>query len=66
METHLSSLKREKLIVGWHDRKIGAGREWAATIDENLERADVVLLLISASFINSDYCYDREMGRALE
>jgi len=26
LENHLSILKREKVIAGWHDRKIGAGK----------------------------------------
>jgi hypothetical protein len=33
---------------------------------EQLEAADVVLLLVSADFIGSDYCFGREMTRALE
>ena len=66
LETHLSLLRREGIIQEWHDRRIGAGKEWADSIDENLEAADVVLLLISADFLASDYCYDKEMKRALE
>ncbi|MDP9382031.1 MAG: toll/interleukin-1 receptor domain-containing protein [Chloroflexota bacterium] len=62
----LALLRREGLIEEWHDRKIAAGREWAGEIDESLEAADIVLLLVSPSFIASDYCYDREMTRALE
>ena len=66
LETHLALLKRQGHIEGWHDRKIGAGTEWAAAIDDNLAKADVVLLLISADFVASNYCYDKEMTRALE
>jgi len=64
--THLSFLKRQGVIDEWHDRRIGAGQEWAGAIDEHLDSADVILLLISADFLASDYCYDREMTRALE
>ena len=35
-------------------------------IDAALERADLILLLVSANFIDSDYCYDVEVTRALE
>ena len=28
LEKHLSMLKNEGLIAGWHDRKIGGGEEW--------------------------------------
>ena len=45
---------------------IGAGDEWKGEIDRNLEEAQVILLLISPSFLASDYCYDIEMKRALE
>ena len=38
----------------------------AGEIDANLERANIILLLVSADFIASDYCYDSEMKRALE
>jgi uncharacterized integral membrane protein len=63
---HLSLLKREGIITEWHDRNIGAGREWAQEIDKHLNSCDVILLLISANFIASDYCYGIELKRALE
>ena len=45
---------------------IGAGEEWKNEIDGNLERAEIILLLVSADFIASDYCYDVELKRAME
>jgi hypothetical protein len=66
LETHLSLLRRQGVISGWHDRRIGAGSEWAGQIAHQLEAADVILLLVSADFLASDYCYDVEMKRALE
>ena len=66
LEKHLSILKRQGVISGWHDRSIGAGREWAGEISEHLESAQVILLLVSSSFLASDYCHDVEMKRALE
>jgi tetratricopeptide (TPR) repeat protein len=62
---HLKPLEREGLIEGWHDRKIGAGSEWAGQIDQNLEAADIVLALVSPSFLASDYISDVEMKSAL-
>ena len=35
-------------------------------IDTHLDTASVILLLISADFLASDYCYGIEMKRALE
>lgn len=66
LETHLKLLHRQGLLETWQDRQIEAGEEWKQKIDDNLERADIVLLLVSADFIASDYCYEKEMGRALE
>src|SRR5512135_3071715 len=63
---HLGILKRLGVIRGWHDRKITAGTEWKGQIDERLDAAGVILLLVSPDFIASDYCYDQEMTRALE
>jgi hypothetical protein len=63
---HLSVLERQGLIATWHDRMIGAGTEWEGAIDSHLNEARVILLLISADFIDSKYCYDIEMTRALE
>ena len=66
LEKHLTILKRQNVITDWHDRKIGAGKEWEGEIDEHLNAAHVILLLISSDFIASDYCYDVEMTRAME
>jgi hypothetical protein len=63
---HLASLQREGVIDLWHDRKISAGQDWAGAIDANLEEADIVLCLVSAGFLASPYCNDKELKRALE
>lgn len=65
LEAHLAPLRRERLIVQWHDRMIPAGNEWAVEIDRNLAEADIVLLLISADFVASDYCFEKEMAVAM-
>ncbi|NIR52486.1 TIR domain-containing protein, partial [candidate division KSB1 bacterium] len=66
LEEHLSLLKRMGLIQTWHDRRISAGQEWQNAIDESLDAANVILFLVSAAFLASDYCYDKEMKAALE
>jgi HEAT repeat protein/3',5'-cyclic AMP phosphodiesterase CpdA len=62
---HLKLLERQGIISGWHDRKISAGQERAGEIDRHLNAARIILLLISADFIASDYCYDIELQRAI-
>ena len=66
LELHLSLLKRQGLLRGWHARKILAGEDFAAEIDANLQDADIILLLISPNFIASDYCWEKEMLYAIE
>src|SRR5689334_11452153 len=66
LEIHLSLLKRQGVISEWYDRKISPGEEWKSQIDEHLEIANIILLLISPDFIASDYCYEVEMKRAIE
>ena len=62
---HLANLKRQRKISPWQDRDIEGGQEWDAEIKARLEAAKIILLLISPSFIASDYCYDQEMQRAM-
>ncbi|MBD2411502.1 hypothetical protein FACHB389_11685 [Nostoc calcicola FACHB-389] len=66
LDKHLASLKRQKVIEAWHDRKIEAGMEWAKQIDDNLNKADIILLLISPDFIFSNYCSEIEMEQAIK
>ncbi|MCC6585447.1 MAG: TIR domain-containing protein [Bryobacterales bacterium] len=62
----LAQLKNEGLIDLWHDRRITGGQEWAGQIDDNLDNAEIILLLVTPNFLASAYCNDIEMTRALE
>ncbi len=66
LEIHLSWLKRRFQLTNWHDREILPGEEWKQAIDKNLNTAHLILLLVSPDFMASDYCYGKEMRRALE
>lgn len=62
----LSYLKRLNLINIWNDREIIPGTLWEENgIYKNLDSAQIILLLVSDDFIASDYCYDKEISRAL-
>jgi tetratricopeptide (TPR) repeat protein/MinD-like ATPase involved in chromosome partitioning or flagellar assembly len=63
---HLSNLKRQGVIRSWHDRMVSPGGDWRGKIDEQLNSAKLILLLVSPDFVASDYCYDVEVKRALE
>ncbi|UST92749.1 toll/interleukin-1 receptor domain-containing protein [Pseudomonas siliginis] len=66
LEAHLASLRHEGKIESWHDRRLLAGSDFGSEIDQQINDADIILLLVSANFLNSRYCYSIEMGRALE
>ena len=66
LEAHLSSLRREGLVKVWHDRKILPGTDWATEIDKHSATADIFIALVSAYFINSEYCWGIELTEALD
>ena len=63
---HLSPLRRLRDITGWFDHDIQAGADWKREREAQMDAASIILLLISADFMASDYCYTVEMRRALE
>lgn len=66
LHQHLAALRRQNLIETWTDRKIDAGGVLDAEISAAMESADLFLLLVSSSFISSDYCYEKEFKVALD
>lgn len=66
LKSHLRPLQRQGLIDMWYDRDINAGREWEQEINEHLNTSQIILLMVSPDFMNSDYCYGTEMRRAIE
>ena len=65
-ETFLAPLKRHHEIEVWFDREIVPGAGWADKIDESINTAHIIILLLSPDFLASDYCINVETKRALE
>jgi len=65
LERHLAVLIRQGHIETWHDRRLKAGDSFDTAIFQALEEADIYLLLVSANFLASDYCFSKEMALAL-
>ena len=61
---HLAPLKRNASIALWHDREIAAGEDWEKKIGDNLKSADIIVMLISSDFLDSNYIQDVEMVEA--
>ncbi|HZT99342.1 MAG TPA: toll/interleukin-1 receptor domain-containing protein, partial [Ktedonobacteraceae bacterium] len=66
LDRHLAALRRANLIETWYDGKIVPGTTRQTEINNRLHTADIILLLVSADFINSDYCYSVEMSQSLK
>lgn len=66
LETHLSVLKRQKVIDTWYDRRIDAGVKFGHAINTKLAESNIILLLLSPYFLASDYCYEKEMESAIK
>lgn len=56
LEKYLVTLRDESLINEWHDRRILAGDDWNAEIQENLESSDFVVLIITQDYLASSAC----------
>src|SRR2546425_5377926 len=66
LDIHLTGLRRSGLVTTWYDGEIVPGADWEQEIASHLNTADIILLLVSPHFIQSDYCYSKEMKRAME
>lgn len=66
LNKHLAVLRREGVLGQWFDQKILAGGKIDAEISRELENSNLFLALVSADFLASNYCYEREFSRAIE
>jgi hypothetical protein len=66
LDKHLSNLKRQNIIItAWYDGDIVPGTEWEPQIIKHLNTDQIILLLISADCMASDFCYSIEMTQAI-
>lgn len=63
---HLKIMERRGVIRQWHDRCLTPGQKWDKEINAQLATADLVLLLVSADFISSDYIWSYELDVAMK
>ena len=66
LKDHLRVLEHNGLIALWYYGNITPGAEWEQELNKRLDEAQIILLLISRSFLASNYCYTVEMQRAIE
>ncbi len=66
LKKHLRPLERKELIALWDYGNISPGTEWEKELKKHLDEAQIILLLISPSFLDSDYCYNVQMQQAIQ
>ena len=66
LQKHLNVLVTDRLMSHWYDRDIPPGDEWDRKIDERIRSADIILLIVSPSFLASEYIREKELKIALE
>jgi diguanylate cyclase (GGDEF)-like protein len=69
LAAHLAFLRKLGVIREWHERRIEGGKAasaWRGTVHERLESAELILLLVSSDFLESDYSNDVEIARAMD
>lgn len=62
----LSGLRRSGVVEPWHDHLIKPGEEWDDAIKRNLSEADIIILLVSPSFLATDYIWEVEIKAAMQ
>ena len=58
MEEALAMLRRNGLLKEWFDRNIDAGQKITDKILASLDESDIIVFLLSPSFLNSDACIE--------
>ncbi|HIK05317.1 MAG TPA: toll/interleukin-1 receptor domain-containing protein [Trichormus sp. M33_DOE_039] len=66
LETHLTVLKRRRVITDWHQGMVSPGKEWEIESDRELNEADIILVLISSDFIASNYNWEVVIKKAMQ
>lgn len=66
LQRHLKVFQRQGKILPWDDHEVLPGEQWDNRIKANLESADIVLMLLSADFLATDYIWDVEIPMAIQ
>jgi hypothetical protein len=66
LSEQLQVLEREGLVQLWDDQKLHAGENWRERLYQQLLEAQIAILMISPSFLTSDFIRDVEVATLFE
>ena len=66
LEKHLANLKRQQRIEVWTDQVLEPGVHWEPTLLQALHAADILLCLVTADFMASNFIHDVELKQSFE
>jgi len=66
LSEQLKILERECLVQLWDDQKLQAGEHWREHLYQELLDAQIAILMISPSFLTSDFIRDVEVATLFE
>jgi GTPase SAR1 family protein len=66
LQTFLTPLERSGTVIVWTDRRLVGGERWDQEIKREIGTAELIVFLLSADFLASNYIYGVEMRIARE
>jgi len=66
LKKHLTSFEKQKLLTFWEKGDIAPGAVIAEEHLAHLQKADIVLLLVSPDFIREDFCSGSQMQKLVK
>jgi serine/threonine protein kinase/O-acetyl-ADP-ribose deacetylase (regulator of RNase III) len=63
---HLRFAERSQQVELWNRRRVQAGQDVRRVVDEKLEQASLIVVLMSVDLLDCDYCWGVEVSAALQ
>lgn len=66
LKTMLKPLEKKHDIKCWSDKELSVGDNWKSRIFEEIDNADMIILIISKEFLASDFILDEEFPQIMQ
>jgi Trypsin-like peptidase domain/TIR domain len=66
LERHLAAMQKQRLITTWNKGKLGPGEDETSALRAHMDRAKIILLMVSPDFMALHYLDGTEVEQAME